>query len=182
MTTTIALRQGEFWRKGDEYLPVSEGSRTIDRARQDTRNFLSNSASDWIPTIEGALRAIREDRFADNLEGAAPVTDGTIELAERIAISLFEMLPKGTAVPDLMAEQDGEICLSWMVDDRRIFALSIGDHKKINFAGQFGKMGEVHAWQPIDTTSKSALESSLGDVARYVTKLFPPVALVRSSG
>ena len=178
MSTAIAM-QGLRLIVGEGYEPVSDGSRTIQRTWEKERNFLSRSASDWLPTIEGALRGIRiECRNANwDCEEALPVTDRTIDLAARIAASLFTLLPKGTPSPDLIPESDGEICISWSLDATRIFSLSVGEHGRINFAGQFGVEGGIHAWQPIDATSQNALEVSLDDVVRYVQRLYAPTAI-----
>lgn len=163
------------WPWGDEdYAPVSESSSAIQRARQMERNPLRSSASDWLPAIEGALRDIRiHCQQADwDPEGAAPITDLTIELAGTIAALLFDALPKGTPTPDFTPESDGEICMSWSLDEKRIFSLSVGDHGKINFAGQFGDSGGVHAWQRLDTTSQYVLQNSLAEVTRSIQRLY----------
>jgi len=158
----------------EEYAPVSESSSIIQRAREMERNPLRNSASDWLPAIEGALRDIRVHcRQIDwDPEGAARITDRTIELAGTIAAVLFDALPKGTPAPDVIPESDGEICMSWSLDERRIFSLSVGEHGKINFAGQFGGSGGIHAWQRLDTSSHYALQDTLADVARYIQRLY----------
>jgi hypothetical protein len=181
MSTAIAM-QGLHLINNEDYEPVSEGSRTIQRTWERQRNYLSNSASDWLPTIEGALRGITNECCkADwDCEGAIPVTGRTIDLATRIVASLFNRLPKGTPMPDLIPETDGEICISWSIDATRMFSLSIGEHGKINFAGQFGHDGGIHAWQPIDATSRSALEESLGDVVQYISRLYAPTAVRRT--
>lgn len=158
----------------EEYAPVSESSSAIQRAWEMERNPLRSSASDWLPAIEGALRDIKVHcRQTDwDPEGAAPITDDTIELAGAIAALLYDALPKGTPTPDVIPESDGEICMSWSLDERRIFSLSVGEHGKINYAGQFGDNGGIHAWQRLDTTSQYALQCSLADVARYIQRLY----------
>ncbi len=70
---------------------------------------------------------------------------------ETVVRALFALLPKSTPAPEVIPEADGEICLSWVVDSERQMSLSFGAHGKINFAGQFGKEGGIHGWQPIDT-------------------------------
>ncbi len=182
MSTAIAM-QGLHLIDNDDYEPVSDGSRAIQRSWEKERNYLSRSASDWLPTIEAALGGIgNECRNADwDSGGAVPVTDHTINLAARIAATLFALLPKGTPAPDLIPEFDGEICISWSVDTTRMFSVSVGEHGKINFAGQFGSEGGIHAWQSIDATSRSALEESLDDVVRYVGRLYALAAVRRAA-
>jgi hypothetical protein len=105
-------------------------------------------------------------------QGAVPITDKVISIAEKVVGALFALLPKGTPVPDLIPEADGEICINWSVDADQVFSLSVGADGKINFAGLFGKEGGIHGWQPIDATNPSALDESLQDVARYLGRLY----------
>jgi len=173
MSTAIAISGFQFT-ETDGYEPVSDGSRAIRRQWAQERNYLRLSASDWIPAIEVALRRIRSECGKPNWDGqgASAVTGQAIGVAASIAEALFALLPKGTPAPDLIPEADGEICISWIADAATMFSLSVGAHGKINFAGQFGRSGGVHAWQPIDASSRIALQESLQDVARYVAKLY----------
>ena len=172
MTVAAAVRGSSFfWYAG--YDPVTNDSRTIQHSWAQERNYLRGSASDWLPTISALFRSIRSECSTANWDGqgAFAIGDQVIDIAEKAVEVLFELLPKGTPAPDVVPESDGEISISWSVDSSRMFSLSIGEHAKVNFAGQFGKEGGVHAWQPIDTSSRSALEESLQDVAKYVGKL-----------
>lgn len=166
-----------------DYEPVSEGSRTIRQTSAIEKSYLSRTASDWLPTIEAVLRDITNECRSPNWDGggAVPVTVRTADLAEKIATILFTLLPKGTPVPDVVPEPDGEICLSWSIDETRMFSVSIGEHGKINFAGQFGKEGGIHAWQPINAASRDALQRSLDDVVRYVSRLYAGTAIRRAA-
>lgn len=155
-----------------DYEPVSEGSRGIQRSWAQKRNYLQGSASDWLPTVEAALRNIKNECGSPNWDGsgAKPVSDQTIRLAEKIAEMLFTLLPKGTPAPDVIPEADGEICINWSVDSGRLFSLSVGPHGNINFAGQFG--GGIHGWQPVDTTNRDSLEESLQELAGHIGRLY----------
>ncbi len=159
-----------------DYEPVTDDSHEIQRTWAQKRNYLQGSASDWLPTTEAALHGIRNDCSKANWDGsgAKPISDQTISLTATITETLFTMLPRGTPAPDLIPESDGEICMSWLVDTDQLFALSVGAHGNINFAGQLGREGGIHAWQPIDATSRSTLEQSLQDVARYIGRLYAP--------
>jgi len=108
-----------------------------------SREKLPGSASDWFPTVDAAFRGIRsESKNADwDGQGAFAITDQVIAIAEKVVGALFALLPKGTPAPDVVPEADGEICISWSVDASRMFSLSIGEHEKVNFAGQFGREG-----------------------------------------
>lgn len=182
MSTAIAIR-GLRLIDNEGYQPVSDGSRAIQSTWVRERNYLNKSAADWRPTIEAALSGIRNECHSADWdgEGAAPVTDQTLGLAARISTTLFALLPKGTPAPDLIPEADGEICISWAADTSRVFSASVGEHGKINFSGQFGSQGGIHAWQSIDATNPSALEESLDDVVRYVRRLYEPIAARRAA-
>jgi hypothetical protein len=182
MSTAIAIKGWHPIHNGG-YEPVSEDSGAIQHTWKKERNFLTRSASDWLPAVEAALRGIRDEcRNPDwDGDGAVPVTDHVINLAARIAEALFALLPKGTPIPDLIPEADGEVCISWSVDATPMFSVSVGEHGKINFAGQFGSEGGIHAWQAIDETSPSALEESLDDVVRYVCRLYAGAPLGRAA-
>ena len=167
----------------DEYEPVTDSSREIHHTWAQKRNYLQGSASDWLPPAVAALGTIKNECGSGNWDGtdAAPVRETTIEVAAKVLETLFTMLPKGTPMPDVIPEADGEICISWSVDVNHLFALSIGDHGKINFSGQFGKEGAIHAWQPLDATSRSGLEKSLQEAARYIGRLYPVATIKRSA-
>lgn len=167
----------------DDYEPVSPDSQTVRQRWAEERNFLRASASDWTPVVSAAFAEIRQICAAADWdgEGAKAISGRTVALAEIVVQTLFAMLPKGTPAPDILPEADGEICIDWSVDTDRIFSISIGEHGKVNFAGQFGAGGGIHGWRPIDTSNRSALEQSLRDVANYVEKVWAPAA-GRSTG
>ena len=180
MSTAIAKR-GLHLIGFDDYEPVSYDNQAIRRMWAEDRNYRRGSASDWSPIIEAALLGIRNECSRVSWDGqeALPVSDRTIDLAAKLTECLFALLPRGTPAPDLIPEPDGEICISWSIDADRMFSVSIGAHGKINFSGQFGKEGALHAWQPIDPKNCASLEESLQDVARYVGRLYPPPTLRR---
>ena len=165
----------------EDYEPVSDGSQAIRRMWAADRNNRRGSASDWSPIIEAALLGIRNEcgRVGWDGEEALPVSDRTIDLAAKLTACLFALLPRGTPAPDLIPEPDGEICISWSIDADRMFSVSVGAHGKINFGGQFGTEGALHAWQPIDPKNRASLEESLQDVVRYVVRLYTPTAVRR---
>lgn len=158
----------------DDYEPVSNGSLTIQRMWAQYGNYRRGSAADWSPIIEAALLSVRNgcDRPGWDGDDALPISHRTIDIVAKLTDCLFMLLPRGTPAPDLIPEPDGEICLSWAIEPDRSFSVSVAAHGKINFAGQFGTEGALHAWQPIDPASRAALEESLQDVARYVGRLY----------
>jgi len=168
----------------DSYQPVSEASQAVSRRWAEERNYLKQTASDWVPLARAAFDEIRQHARSANWdgEGAAPVTAETISLADLVVQSLYSMLPKSTPPPDIIPEGDGEICLSWAPDDARVFSVSLGEHGVANFAAQLGRRGGRHGWLPIATTSRAALEESLREIAEHVDSIHRPVATARSGG
>jgi hypothetical protein len=166
-----------------DYEPVSHVSDELSRKWAQERNYLRGSASDWFPIIDAAFQSIRNECKNENWDGdaALPITEQVIAIAEKVVEALFTLLPKGTAAPDLIPEADGEICISWSVDAERLLSVSVGAHGKINFAGQFGKEGGIHGWQPIDATSPGTLDESLQEVARYLGRLYPQTVSRRAT-
>lgn len=182
MSSAIAIKGSQSIGLHD-YQPVSDGSQAVRRKWADERNYLRGSASDWLPIVHAAFRSIRSECGWENWdgEGAIAVSEQVIAVAEITVKALIALLPMGTPAPDIIPESDGEICIGWTLDAARMFSLSVGQHGNINFAGQFGREGAVHAWQPIDTSSRGALENSLQDVVRCLAKLYPPTASRRAA-
>lgn len=166
-----------------DYEPVSGDSEVLIRKWAQERNYLKGSASDWLPIVDAAFRGVRDEcqKAGWDGQGTLAITDQVIATTEKVVRALFALLPKGTPAPEVIPEADGEICLSWVVDSERQLSFSFGAHGKINFAGQFGKEGGIHGWQPIDTTSPSVLDRSLQDVAKYLAKLYPPAVSRRAT-
>ncbi len=172
-----------FARKGLHLVGFNDYEPVSDDASRKIPQMWQGSASDWSPIIRAALSRIRSEstRIGWDGEDSLPITDRTIDVVAKLTECLFTLLPRGTPAPDLIPEPDGEICLSWSVDADRIFSVSVGAHGKMNFAGQFGKEGALHAWQPIDPKNRASLEESLQDVARYISKLYTSPAVRRAA-
>jgi hypothetical protein len=161
-----------------DYEPVSEGSKAISRKWAQEKNYLKGSALDWAPTVDAALRKLHTECQRDGWDGleSVGISDQLIAVTKKVMETLFFLLPKGIPAPDIIPEADGEICLHWVVDSEQELSVSVGTHGKINFAGQFGREGGIHGWQTIDTTSSTALDRSLREIAEYVARLFAPIA------
>lgn len=164
-----------------DYEAVTLGEVRREYAR--LQNYLQGTASDWLPSSDAALRMISSECQTPNWDGrgAVAITHDLISVAGLIVDVLYRMVPAGMPPPDIVPETDGEISLSWMVDDGRVFSLSIGTHGKMNFAGQFGDQGSIHGWRPIDACNQSRLQSSLQEIAGYLENLHPPVAARRAA-
>ena len=166
-----------------DYEPVSDGSKVVSRRWAQERNYLKGSASDWLPSVDASFRALRDEcqKAGWDGPGSLAITDRVIAVTEKVVRALFTLVPNGVPAPDIIPEGDGEICLHWVVDAERELSISIGSHGKINFAGHFGKEGVIHGWQPIDTTSATALDRSLQEIAKSVARLFPPILSRRTA-
>jgi hypothetical protein len=160
-----------------DYEPASDVGEKLTRKWAHEKNYLKGSASDWLPTIDAALRDLRGECQEAGWDGpgSLAISDQAIAIAEKVVEVLFRLVPKGLPAPDIIPEADGEICLRWVVNTEQELSISIGAHGKINFAGQFGREGGIHGWQPLDTTSPAALDRSLKEIAKYVERLFPPI-------
>jgi hypothetical protein len=147
------------------------------------RNYLGGTASDWLPSSAAALRAISTECRTPGWDGqgAVAIKSELVSITGRMVELLYRIVPTGTPPPDITAEADGDISLSWTIDAKRIFSVSIGAHGKMNFAGQFGIEGVVHGWKLVDTSNQSALQACLGEIAGYLEKLYPGAPLRRAA-
>ncbi|HUS10919.1 MAG TPA: hypothetical protein VMZ30_10670 [Pyrinomonadaceae bacterium] len=165
------------------YQLASDVGEKLNRKWAQEKNYLKGSASDWLPTVDAALRSLRAEcqQVGWDGPGSLAISDQAIAIAEKVVTALFRLVPKNVPAPDVIPEADGEICLRWVVDTEQEFSISIGSHGKINFAGQFGREGGIHGWQPLDTASPTALDRSLQEISKYVARLFPPIVGRRSA-
>ena len=157
-----------------ESRPASGATQNLHLLLQQSYQNRSSSALDWAPSITASLREIAGSCSAANWDGenAQAISGKVIAIAESVVWSLIAILPKGTPSPEILPERDGEICLSWGLNDGRIFSFSLGEHGKMNYAGQLGKKGAVHGWQPIDVSNPWSLRADLQEVARHIVKLY----------
>ncbi|HEU0274645.1 MAG TPA: hypothetical protein VFQ83_08980 [Candidatus Udaeobacter sp.] len=165
----------------EDYEPVSDVGEKLTRRWAQEKNYLKGSASDWLPTVDASFRTIRDECQNAGWDGpgSLAISDQVIAITEKVVRALFTLVPKGIPAPDVIPEADGEICLHWVADTEQELSISIGAHGKINFAGQFGKEGAIHGWQSVDTTSATALDRSLQEIAKYLARLFPPTVSSR---
>lgn len=161
----------------EDYEPASDVGEKLTRKWAQEKNYLKGSASDWLPTVDAALRSLRGEcqKAGWDGPGSLAISDQAIAITEKVVGVLFRLVPKGLPAPDIIPEADGEICLRWVVDTEQELSISIGAHGKINFAGQFGREGGIHGWQPLDTTSPTALDRSLQEIAKCVARLFQSI-------
>ena len=66
--------------------------------------------------------------------GAAPVADGTYQLAQQF----LEALPLGITAPTIGAEPDGQITVEWHRSPRRTLSVSVGPNGELHYAALIG--------------------------------------------
>jgi len=66
--------------------------------------------------------------------GAQAVDPRTVQEAKR----LLDALPTTTPVPEVSADPDGEVAISWNLDSSWVFSVSVGPSGRLSYAGLFG--------------------------------------------
>lgn len=181
MTVALALGRTGMFGSAD-YTPVSDSGRSVSDAWKAQVGYLRGTAIAWEPVVTASLRDIASTSSLANWDGfgATAVSEQTLSQTKAVLEALQFLLPGATPPPDISAESDGEICIDWTVDSNRTISISIGDQGTINFAARFGREGEVHAWQPVDTSSRVRVEEDLREVARYIRRVHSSTAASRS--
>lgn len=182
MSQAIAI-PNPFLFDRERYEPVSKDGADVRRNWANHRNVLQDSASDWTPVIDAALGCIRDECGCRNWdgEGGEPVSRRTIELTRKIVEAIFESSPLNTPPPDLVAESDGEISVSWVRDAKRMFAVSVGEQGKLNFAGQFGDKGALHGWTPVDGADEGSVACGVAEMVQKIGRLYAEADTRRSA-
>lgn len=166
VSTAVNTRQRAFQ---GTHIASDFGIETAERvARANSR--VGVAAQDWEPQIAAAAAAIKADCSIADWDGeqAAPVSSEALALARRVATLFYCFVPRETPAPELIPEADGDVSLSWTRDRDRMFAVSIGNHNKLNYAGRLGGGVEPHdvaIYNPEDP-------SGLQQIAAYVARLF----------
>jgi hypothetical protein len=144
---------------------------------------LRYSASNWLPNVNAALDLIKDKYNVPGWdgEGSRAVNGKTIDTTKAIITAIFENMPPGIPPPDIGPEPDGEIAVDWMLDAKRMFSFSVGDHEKINFAGRFANGQSRHGCLEIDTTTRLDLSLTVRELSQYIIKLHKKDALQRAA-
>jgi hypothetical protein len=138
------------------------------------RQALSYSAMDWSPIISAKLEEIRRECSEPNWDGenARAIAAEVIFTTQSVINAINISIPRRIPAPDIVPENDGEICLSWDHVDGRSFSISLGAHGKMNFAGLLGKKGVRHGCQPIDVNDPRTLREDIEEMVRYIVILY----------
>ena len=148
-----------------------------------TQHAIQESAVDWLPSIGAALAQIELECGRDQWdgEGSVAVNRETISMANAVLSGLQRLLPVGTRLPDIAAEADGEVGVSWILRAGHMFWISVNATGKVNFAGRFGTEGEDHGWRSIDRSTRYTLDRTLRPIAEHIQRLFPEVQNQRAA-
>lgn len=115
------------------------------------------------PSLAELKRVARECAEADwDGYGAAPVDPGAVEVAEKA----IRALPKGVSPPDVSADPDGEVSLTWFGADRSSISVSINADGRLSYAigggpgpGAFGTAAFEGQWpsEPLALVRRSSV-------------------------
>jgi hypothetical protein len=138
------------------------------------RQVTSYSALDWLPSIKARFEEIKKECSIQNWDGenALPISPQVISMTDIVVRSFYSKMPRNIPAPDIIPENDGEICLSWDINESKNFSISLGKHGKMNYAGQFGKEGVVHGWHPIDVSDSRVLCEEIEEVSKKIIMLY----------
>lgn len=149
---------------------VSSYSTVVEDLLERANSQLGRAAQNWEPQIAAAIATIAAECSAPNWDGdqASPVTPEALKLTERVAKLFYCFVPRETPAPDVIPEADGEVSLSWALDQDRVFSVSIGNHDKLNYAGRLGGGVEPHDVARFDSHDPSTIQQ----LASYVADLY----------
>lgn len=166
----VAEAAPEYVRRGPSFLTRMQRMPRVSKERDVVeRGDLWTSA---LGRTRAELAAVQESSNLPNRDGdgSKPIRSEVLELAEGVATRLLRLLPDDIPLPDVFPEADGEICLNWSTEEGRVFSVSMGEHGNANYAGEFGKEGEVHGWRPL-LERGVVLDEAVRELAQHVTRL-----------
>lgn len=155
---------------GRQTRSVSSFGQKVDAWLSETGRNIGQAAQDWSDNIASALVEIFSECSTEDWdgEGAKAVSVDTLAVATSVADLLFQYVPKSTPSPDVIPQHDGEIVLTWTRSPDLVFSVSVGSHKKLNYAGRFGAGVEPHGVERFDPSDPA----SISHLASMVTRLF----------
>jgi hypothetical protein len=136
---------------------------------RDAAQYTGRVAAGWRPPVEDALSEIADESTVEGWDGfgAAAVSFDAIENVRAVCDALDSLSPSDVPPPELTAQSDGEISLTWVPDADRILSVSIGAHNTLNYAAQLGGGREPHGVQrfnPDDVHSIDAIAELLREL------------------
>jgi hypothetical protein len=112
-----------------------------------------------------ALEAAYEGARADNWDG---VGSKRVELSTyKYAQQFLQFVPNYIALPDIVADTDGEILFEWDYGPQQVFAVSIDKYGTLSYAGLFSRR-KVHGREPFSAPLPSAILSGFEQLSNHV--------------
>lgn len=114
---------------------------------------------------KAALEAAYQGARDDNWDGAGSkrVEYSTYNYAQQF----LQFLPNYMALPDIVADTDGEILFEWDYGPRQVFAISIGRDGTLSYAGLFDR-NKVHGSEPFSGALPSAILNGFELLSKHV--------------
>jgi hypothetical protein len=112
-----------------------------------------------------ALEAAYQGAGYDNWDGAGSkrVEHSTYKYAQQF----LQFVPNYIALPEIVADTDGEILFEWDYGPRQVFAISIDRDGTLSYAGLFDH-NKVHGRVPFSGTLPSAILSGFELLPKHV--------------
>jgi hypothetical protein len=115
---------------------------------------------------KAALEAAYQGARDDNWDGAGSkrVEYSTYGYAQQF----LQFLPNNMALPEIVADTDGEILFEWDYGPRQVFSISIGRHGTLSYAGLFDR-NKVHGREPFSGALPPAILHGFELLSKHVS-------------
>lgn len=133
----------------------------LDKQLATVKHHVQRRAIDWEEPVTAALQDIAQNCSVSNWDGqgAREVSMQTRSITLKLASTLSRLLTPGIPAPDLIPEPDGEISLSWDLAPGMVFSVSIGEARRLNYAGIIGRQTERHGGEPFNPGNTKSLKA-----------------------
>ena len=111
--------------------------------------------------LESAYLAARDDNWDG--AGSKRVEHSTYGYAQQF----LQFIPNNMALPDIVADPDGEILFEWDYGPRQVFSVSIGRDGMLSYAGLFDR-NKVHGRVPFVGALPSDILNSFELLSKHV--------------
>ena len=114
---------------------------------------------------KAALEAAYQGARDDNWDGAGSmrVEYSTYNYAQQF----LQFLPNYMALPDIVADNDGEILFEWDYGPQQVFSISIGRDGTLSYAGLFDR-NKVHGRVPFGGALPPAILNGFELLSKHV--------------
>jgi hypothetical protein len=118
--------------------------------------------------LEAAYLAARDDNWDG--AGSKRVEPSTYGYAQQFLqfLPTLPILPNNMALPEIVADTDGEILFEWDYGPRRVFSISIGRDGTLSYAGLFDR-NKVHGREPFSGALPPAILHGFELLSKHVS-------------